>query len=152
MLHGHMSLGNLSPELFIESLVCAPNFRPLVPSHLGKIRWGLLCRTAAGARVLHCKSKVNSKSFGLSLEFDNKKTYKQNNPLIRRNNSTTTPLGIRVKFYFPRGKCCMDIWGDFLSRDIILQKMTKLGFCNRDNFLPCKKIFMKFFVHIIWEL
>ena len=40
------------------------------------------------------------------------------------------------------------IWGDFLSRDIILQKMTKLGFCNRDNFLPCKKIFMKFFAKV----
>ena len=48
--------------------------------------------------------------------------------------------------------CSLDIWGDFLSHNIFLLKMTKLGFCNRDNFLSCNKNFMKFFVHNIWEL
>ena len=37
------------------------------------------------------------------------KKYKQDNPLIRGNISTTTPLGIKANFYFPQGKSCMDI-------------------------------------------
>ena len=55
----------------------------------------------------------------------------------------------KIEVYHPQ---TYHIWGDFLSGDIFLLKMTKLGFCNRDNFLSCNKNFMKFFVHNIWEL